>query len=123
MPHWADCVCVECWIGFRASVDSEAIVVNNGQDFRERASAAWSEACGVPLEFIQPGKPVQNAYIERFNGRLLDECLNAKLVYESQRCTAKVETWRRDYTEQRPHSSLNYFAPTEFAGTATEIRA
>src|SRR5260370_25694600 len=55
----------------------EAIVVDNGPEFRGRALAAWSEERGVRLEFIQPGKPVQNAYVESFNGRLRDECLNA----------------------------------------------
>jgi putative transposase len=55
----------------------EAIVVDNGPEFRGRALAAWSEKRGVRLEFIQPGKPVQTAYIESFNGRLRDECLNA----------------------------------------------
>ena len=55
----------------------EAIVVDNGPEFRGRALAAWSEERGVRLEFIQPGKPIQNAYVESFNGRLRDECLNA----------------------------------------------
>src|SRR5438552_19126768 len=55
----------------------EAIVLDNGPEFRSRALAAWSEERGVRLEFIQPGKPVQNAYVESFNGRLRDECLNA----------------------------------------------
>jgi putative transposase len=55
----------------------EAIVLDNGPDFRGRALAAWSAERGVRLEFIQPGKPVQNAYVESFNGRLRDECLNA----------------------------------------------
>ena len=55
----------------------EAIVLDNGPEFRGRALAAWSEERGVRLEFIQPGKPVQNAYVESFNGRLRDECLNA----------------------------------------------
>jgi transposase InsO family protein len=55
----------------------EAIVVDNGPEFRGRALAAWSEQRGVRLKFIQPGKPMQNAHIESFNGRLRDECLNA----------------------------------------------
>ncbi len=55
----------------------EAIVLDNGREFRGRALAAWSEERGVRLEFIQPGKPVQNAYVESFNGRRRDECLNA----------------------------------------------
>ncbi len=101
----------------------EAIVVDNGPEFRGRALAAWSEERGVRLEFIQPGKPVQNAYIESFNGRLRDECLNANWFTSLSDARRKIETWRRDYNEQRPHSSLNYLPPIEFARTATEMRA
>jgi putative transposase len=101
----------------------EAIVVDNGPEFRGRALAAWSEERGVRLEFIQPGKPVQNAYIESFNGRLRDECLNANWFTSLRDARRKIETWRRDYNEQRPHSSLNYLPPLEFARTATEMRA
>jgi putative transposase len=96
----------------------EAIVVDNGPEFRGRALAAWSEERGVRLEFIQPGKPVQNAYIESFNGRLRDECLNANWFTSLSDARRKIETWRRDYNEQRPHSSLNYLPPAEFAKTA-----
>ena len=67
----------------------EAIVLDNGPEFRGRALAAWSEERGVRLEFIQPGKPAQNAFAESFNGRLRDECLNANLVHELERCTEK----------------------------------
>jgi putative transposase len=101
----------------------EAIVVDNGPEFRGRAMAAWSEERGVRLEFIQPGKPVQNAYIESFNGRLRDECLNANWFTSLNDARRKIETWRRDYNEQRPHSSLNYLPPVEFARTATEMQA
>jgi len=101
----------------------EAIVVDNGPEFRGRALAAWSEERGVRLEFIQPGKPVQNAYIESFNGRLRDECLNANWFTSLSDARRKIETWRKDYNEQRPHSSLNYLPPAEFARTATETRA
>ena len=101
----------------------EAIVVDNGPEFRGRALAAWSEQRGVRLEFIQPGKPVQNAYIESFNGRLRDECLNPNWFTSLSDARRKIETWRRDYNEQRPHSSLNYLSPIEFARTATEMRA
>ena len=101
----------------------EAIVVDNGPEFRGRALAAWSEERGVRLEFIQPGKPVQNAYIESFNGRLRDECLNANWFTSLSDARRKIETWRRDYNEQRPQSSLNYLPPAEFARTATEMRA
>ena len=101
----------------------EAIVVDNGPEFRGRALAGWSEERGVRLEFIQPGKPVQNAYIESFNGRLRDECLNANWFTSLSDAQRKIETWRKDYNEQRPHSSLNYLPPAEFARKATEMRA
>jgi putative transposase len=101
----------------------EAIVVDNGPEFRGRALAAWSEQRGVRLEFIQPGKPAQNAYIESFNGRLRDECLNANWFTSLSDARRKIETWRQDYNEQRPHSSLNYLPPAEFARTTVEMRA
>jgi putative transposase len=101
----------------------EAIVLDNGPEFRGRALAAWSEERGVRLEFIQPGKPVQNAYVESFNGRLRDECLNANWFTSLSDARRKIETWRQDYNQHRPHSSLDYLPPAEFARTAVEVRA
>jgi len=101
----------------------EAIVLDNGPEFRGRALAAWSEERGVRLEFIQPGKPVQNAYAESFNGRLRDECLNANWFTSLRDARRKIEDWRLDYNQQRPHSSLNYVPPLEFARTVVEMRA
>ncbi len=72
----------------------EAIVVDNGPEFRGRVLTAWSEERGVRLEFIQPGKPTQNAYIESFNGRLRDECLNANWFTSLSDARRKIETWR-----------------------------
>jgi putative transposase len=100
----------------------EAIGLDNGPEFRGRALAAWSEERRVRLEFIQPGKPVQNAYVESFNGRLRDECLNANWFTSLSDARRKIETWRQDYNEQRPHSSLNYLPSAEFARTAVEMR-
>jgi putative transposase len=85
--------------------------------------AAGSQESGVRLEFIQPGKPVQNAYIESFNGRLRDECLNANWFTNLSDARRKIETWRHDYSQQRPHNSLNYLPSAEFARIATEMRA
>lgn len=101
----------------------EAIVVDNGPEFRGRALAAWSEERRVRLEFIQPGKPVQNAYVESFNGRLRDECLNANWFTSLSDARRKIESWRQDYNQQRPHSSLGYLPPAEFARTQLEMRA
>jgi putative transposase len=101
----------------------EAIVLDNGPEFRGRALAAWSEERGVRLEFIQPGKPAQNAYAESFNGRLRDECLNANWFTSLSDARRKIEDWRQDYNQQRPHSSLNYLPPTEFARQQLEMGA
>lgn len=101
----------------------EAIVLDNGPEFRGRALAAWSEQWGVRLEFIEPGKPVQNAYVESFNGRLRDECLNANWFTSLRDARQKIEQWRRDYNEQRPHSALGYLSPAEFVQKAREMAA
>jgi len=101
----------------------EAIVLDNGPEFRGRALAAWSEERGVRLEFIQPGKPAQNAFAESFNGRLRDECLNAHWFTSLSDARRKIEDWRQDYNQQRPHSSLNYLPPAEFARQQLELRA
>ena len=70
---------------------------------------------GVPLIYIQPGKPVQNSYIESFNGRFRDECLNANWFENLADARRKIEAWRLDYNQARPHSSLAYRTPEEFA--------
>jgi len=100
----------------------EAIVLDNGPEFRGRALAAWSEERRVRLEFIQPGKPAQNAYAESFNGRLRDECLNANWFTSLSDARRKIETWRQDYNQERPHSSLGYLSPSEFARTQAEMQ-
>jgi putative transposase len=122
--HWEDYECAEYWIGWAAERGlPEAIVLDNGPEFRGRALAAWSEERGVRLEFIQPGKPVQNAYVESFNGRLRDECLNANWFTSLRDARRKIEEWRQDYNQQRPHSSLGYLSPAAFARTRAEMTA
>src|SRR5206468_5712268 len=83
-------------------------------EFRGRALTAWSEQRRVRLQFIEPGKPTQNAFIESFNGRLREECLNANWFVSVADARRKIEAWRRDYNEQRPHSSLGYLPPQQF---------
>ena len=100
----------------------EAIVLDNGPEFRGRALAAWSEERRVRLEFIQPGKPAQNAFAESFNGRLRDECLNANWFTSLSDARRKIESWRQDYNQQRPHRSLN-LPPAEFAAQQLEMWA
>lgn len=93
------------------------ITVDNGPEFISRALDSWAHENSVKLRFIQPGKPVQNAYIESFNGRLRDECLNENVFIDLHDARHKIEAWRRDYNSIRPHSSLNNLTPEEFAGT------
>ena len=93
----------------------ELITVDNGPEFAGRILDAWSYAHGVRLHFIDPGKPVQNAYIESFNGRLRDECLNEHWFTSLPAARSIVEAWRDDYNAVRPHSALGNRTPEEFA--------
>ena len=76
---------------------------------------AWAYRQGVQLEFIRPGKPMDNRFIESFNGRLRDECLNVEVFFSIPDAQAKLERWRMDYNQQRPHSSLRDQTPEAFA--------
>lgn len=93
----------------------QVITVDNGPEFISKAMDAWAFENKVRLRFIQPGKPVQNAYIESFNGKLRDECLNENVFNDLQDARKKIEAWRRDYNSIRPHSSLSNLTPEEFA--------
>ena len=92
-----------------------SITVDNGSEFASRAMDAWAYGHGIRLDFIRPGKPVENGYIESFNGRLRDECLNVSLFFSLEDAGEKLEAWRRDYNLARPHSALGDQAPTAFA--------
>ena len=89
----------------------ETIVVDNGPEFAGKALDAWAYEKGVGLHFIEPGKPVQNAYIESFNGKLRDECLNEHWFTSLAEAQAIVEAWRVDYNTFRPHSALGNRTP------------
>jgi putative transposase len=93
----------------------DSIRIDNGPEFTSRCFVAWAEQRGIKLVYIQPGKPVQNSYIESFNGRFRDECLNANWFENLADARRKIEAWRVDYNQQRPHSSLAYRTPEEFA--------
>lgn len=93
----------------------EVIQVDNGPEFAGKILDAWAHAHGVRLQFIEPGKPVQNAFIESFNGRLRDECLNQYVFTSLEDAREKIETWRVDYNRNRPHGSLGHMTPEEFA--------
>jgi putative transposase len=87
------------------------VVSDNGTELTSMAILKWSQARGVAWHYIAPGKPQQNAYIESFNGRLRDECLNETLFTTLGQARAVLEAWRRDYNEVRPHSALGNRAP------------
>jgi putative transposase len=90
------------------------LVTDNGPEFISRALDAWAYAHGIDLHFIEPGKPNQNAYIESFNGRLRDECLNEHWFFSLGQARETIETWRLDYNAVRPHSALGNVPPEEF---------
>jgi putative transposase len=96
------------------------ITVDNGSEFASKALDAWAYAHGVKLDFIRPGKPVENAVIVSFNGRFRDECLNAQVFVSLHDARQKIEAWRIDYNEHRPHSSLGNLTPREFTEQAAK---
>lgn len=91
------------------------IVCDNGPEFAGQVLDQWAHEHRITLHFIQPGKPVQNAYAESFNGRLRDECLNESWFTSLADARMTIERWRRDYNEARPHSGLAGCTPLEFA--------
>ncbi len=117
------------------------IRVDNGPEFISKALDRWAEQPKVPamrsivgmaaegyeksvtLDFSRPGKPTDNAFVESFNGRLRDECLNAHWFLSIADARAKIEAWRRDYNESRPHTSLGWMTPVEYAAAAAKIAA
>jgi len=95
----------------------EVITTDNGPEFISKALDQWAYEKGVKLHFIQPGKPTQNAYVESFNGKFRDECLNDNWFSTMQQAKDIIEKWRLDYNEARPHSSLGGISPSEFLKT------
>jgi putative transposase len=89
--------------------------VDHGTEFMSRALEDWAYRRGIQLDFIRAGKPVENAHIESFNGRLRDECLNVQQFFSLADAKAKIEAWRIDYNHQRPHGSVGHLTPAEFA--------
>jgi putative transposase len=99
------------------------IVVDNGTEFTSRVVDQWAYQRGVQLHFIDPGQPVQNAFIESFNGKFRDECLNENWFVSLAEAREKIETWRRDYNQVRPHSALGYQTPEAFAARGAALRS
>ncbi len=92
----------------------QSITVDNGPEFISKALDQWAHAHSVTLHFSRPGKPVDNAFIESFNGRLREECLNTNWFYGLDDAREIIGNWLTDYNEQRPHSSLAGLTPAEY---------
>jgi putative transposase len=92
-----------------------AIVSDNGTELTGRAVLCWAVENGIAWHYIQPGKPVQNAFVESFNGRLRDEFLNEYLFHSLVEVRRRIEAWREDYNTVRPHGRLGAVPPAEFA--------
>ena len=99
-----------------------SIRVDNGPEFAGRLLDQWAYLNKVELDFSRPGKPTDNAYIEAFNSRLRQECLNASWFLSMDDARARINNWRSDYNENRPHSSLGNLTPSDFAAQLNETR-
>lgn len=101
----------------------ETIVSDNGPEFISKALDRWAYERGVKLHFIQPGKPTQNAFVESFNGRFREECLDEHWFLSLADAREKIEVWRRDYNSARPRSSLGDLIPEEFVRNGAGLRS
>ena len=97
------------------------IILDNGPEFANREFVSWCEKNSVSLHFIDPGKPVQNAFIESFNGKFREEFIAQEKFSTIPQLRVKLETWIKYYNEERPHSSLDYLTPKEFANQTTSV--
>ncbi len=93
----------------------QAIVCDNGSEYTSKAMDQWAYRSGVELKFIQPGRPMQNGFVESFNGRLRDECLNQHWFENLPQATDIIEAWRIEYNTDRPNRALGKKTPEEFA--------
>jgi putative transposase len=93
----------------------QRIAVDNGPEFISRVVDAWAHRNGVQLEFSRPGTPTDNAYIEAFNGRFRDECLNQHWFASIDEARTTIDAWRQEYNTERPHSALDNLTPAAFA--------
>ena len=98
----------------------KSIVCDNGPEFAGKVMDRWAHEHGIALQFIRPGKPVENAYCESFNGKLRDECLNAHWFLTLADAEREIERWRIEYNEVRPHKNLGRRTPAEFTKSLQE---
>jgi putative transposase len=103
-------------INFFEKIDSlpTRLRCDNGPEMTSTSFLDWAYHRGIEIEYIEPGKPVQNAYIESFNSRLREECLNEHAFKSLEHAQKKIEAWRKYYNSERPHSALNMLTPIEF---------
>ena len=92
-----------------------SITLDNGPEYTSKAIQKWAKEKGIELNYIPPGKPTKNGYIESFNGKIRQECLDQNLFLDLVEAQEIIEAWRVEYNEERPHSSLGYLTPAEFA--------
>ena len=97
----------------------DSMVSDNGTEFTCNAMLAWSKETGIDWHFIAQGKPIQNAFVESFNGRMRDEFLNETLFFDLDDARTRIAAWVADYNGERPHSSLQYQTPAAYAATFT----
>lgn len=100
-----------------------AIRCDNGPELTSRHFQAWCLENKIELVYIEPGRPMQNGHVESFHGKLRDECLNASWFANLFDARAKIGAWRKQYNEERPHSSLGYLTPSEFARRVAALRS
>jgi putative transposase len=100
----------------------DRVMVDNGTEFTSNTFDVWAYGHGIEIVFIRPGRPVENAYIESFNGRLRDELLNTSWFRTLTDARTMAEAWRRDYNHVRPHGSLGDLPPALFASTLLGVR-
>jgi len=93
------------------------LIMDNGSELTSRHFLSWGTQWKLELAYIQPGKPVQNAYVESFNGKLRDECLNVSWFQNLRQARIRIGAWRKEYNSARPHSSLGYKTPEAFRQT------
>lgn len=98
----------------------KVVRTDNGKEFCGKAMVTWAHERGVLLRLIEPGKPNQNAYVESFNGRLRDECLNEHRFPSLLHARTAIETWRREYNEERPKKALGGLTPSAYAKQLAE---
>ena len=96
----------------------DQVICDNGTEFTSKAMFEWQEDSNIKLGFIQPGKPTQNAFVESLNGKFRNECLNQQWFRSLDDAKEKIAAWRHHYNHERPHSSLKYMTPVEFANRA-----